>query len=376
MQLGLLGKPNVGKSTFFTAATLKDVEIANYPFTTIKPNVGITHVRVDCPHTRLGQDCNPRKGRCFAGVRFVPVEIYDVAGLVPGAHEGKGLGNQFLDDARRAKVLLMVVDASGRTDREGNQGEGNPVEDVKFVEDEFDYWVEGIVKKLLAGKSGTAEDILLDGLSGLEIDKDAILKAMDEAHPTADAFGFAQALRRAGKPMVVVANRVDLEGSDEWLGKLKQLEAPVVPASSAVEMLLRKAAEKGFIEYVPGNPSFKILREGSSQQKDALDFARQFLEKYGSTGVQQALDLAVFKQGRRIPVFPVEDENKWTDGNGNVLPDCLLVKQGTTAKQVAYLIHTDIGDKFVKAIDGRTKQAHGADYEVQAGDVLKISTRR
>lgn len=372
----MIGKPNVGKSTFFTAATLKDVEIADYPFTTIQPNVGMSHVRVKCPHTELGGECNPRKGGCFSGTRFVPIELYDVAGLVQGAHQGKGLGNKFLDDVRRAKVLLMVVDASGRTDKEGNHGEGNPVEDVKFVADEFDKWVEGITKKLLGNKAGTVEEILLEDLSGLEIDKDAILKAIEAAHPTTDTLGFARALRQFGKPMVIVANRVDLDGSDPWLKDLEKLGVPVIPTSSATEMLLRKAAEKGFIDYVPGASTFKILREGSPQQKNALEFARQLLKKYGSTGVQQALDKAAFDVGKQIPVFPVEDENKWVDGNGNLLPDCLLVRQGITAKEVAYAVHTDIGDKFVKAIDGKTKQAHGADYEVQAGDILKISTRR
>jgi len=377
MQIGLLGKPNVGKSTFFSAATLKDVEIADYPFTTIKPNVGVAHVRVKCPHSEMERPCNPRKGRCLDGTRFVPVELYDVAGLVPGAHQGKGLGNQFLDDARQARVLLMVVDASGRTDREGNSGKGHPVEDVKFVEEEFDRWVAGIVARLLQNKAGTTEEVLVEGLSGLEFSKEAILKALDEAYPSAsDSLSFATTLRRLGKPIGVVANRVDLEGSDEWLKELKTLGLPVVPTSAATEMLLRKASEAGFISYLPGASGFEVLRTGSQPQADALEFARQFLKKYGSTGVQQALDLAGFELGHMLPVFPVEDENKWTDGKGQLLPDCLLVPAGTSAKQLAYLIHTDIGDKFVKAVDGRTKQAHGADYPVEAGQVLKISTRR
>lgn len=374
--MGLIGKPSVGKSTYFTAATLKDVEIAEYPFTTIKPNLGVAHVRVKCPHTELGQECSPRTGSCRNGTRFVPVKLHDVAGLVPGAHQGKGLGNQFLDDARQASVLLMVVDASGRTDQEGNPGQGNPVEDVEFVQDEFDRWVAGIVDKMLSKNTGSTEQALMDGLSGLEIKKDDIARAMDQSPPSpGHTLDFARTLRQMGKPMLIVANRADLEGSGKWIEKLKQLDTPVVPASAATEMLLRKAAEGGFVEYTPGAESFKVLKEGSKQQRDALDFARQYLKKHGHTGVQQALDQAVFDLGRMIPVFPVEDKSKWADGSGHVLPDCLLVRGGTTAKEMAFEIHTDIGEGFIKAVDARSGQARGADYVVQSGDILKIHTR-
>ena len=373
MQLGLIGKPNVGKSAFFKAATLRDVEIADYPFTTIRPNVGVAHVSTKCPR----EGCSPRKGSCLGGTRFVPVRLYDVAGLVPGAHRGKGLGNQFLDDARKAQVLIMVVDTSGRTDKEGNEGRGNPVEDVKFIEDEFDHWTAGIVKKLLRNKGGTTEEALLEGLSGLEMRKEDILAAMDTQYPTPKgAFEFARILRHAAKPLLIAANRMDLEGTDSWLKELEKLETPVVPTSSATEILLRKAAEKGFIDYIPGGGKFEILKEGSPEQKNAIEFAGQYINKYGSTGVQEVLNLGTFKLGKMIPVFPVEDENKWVDSAGNVLPDCFLVRRGTTAKELAYRIHTDIGDRFVKAVDCRSKRAHGADYVLQAGDVLKISTRR
>lgn len=150
MQLGLVGKPSSGKTTFFNAATEGSAKTAPYPFTTIEPNVGVTWVRTKCPHVEIGKECNPNHGFCVEGNRFVPVEIIDVAGLVPGAHEGRGLGNKFLDDLRQADVLIHVVDASGSSDAEGNPlkpGERDPAEDVEFLREEILLWMEGIVQK-------------------------------------------------------------------------------------------------------------------------------------------------------------------------------------------------------------------------------------
>ena len=134
LSVGLAGKPNAGKSTFFKAATLAEVEIANYPFTTIDANHGVSFVRVPCPCKELGagKEC----GRCQDGVRYVPVELIDVAGLVPDAHLGKGLGNEFLDSLRVAEAVIHVLDASGSADAEGNPvGVGNydPMTDVGFL---------------------------------------------------------------------------------------------------------------------------------------------------------------------------------------------------------------------------------------------------
>ncbi|HEX5673495.1 MAG TPA: GTPase, partial [Nitrososphaeraceae archaeon] len=150
MLIGLIGKANVGKSTFFSASTDNIVNIANYPFTTVKPNLGVCHVRINCVCTEFGVKDNPVHSICIDGIRFIPVQIIDVAGLVPGAHEGKGLGNKFLDDARQADALIHVIDISGSTDSEGRPvtpGTGDPLEDIRFVEEEFDLWLVSIIKR-------------------------------------------------------------------------------------------------------------------------------------------------------------------------------------------------------------------------------------
>src|SRR5271157_5635220 len=133
--VGVVGKPNVGKSTFFAAATLKDVPIADYPFTTIQANVGVAYLRTKCVCKEMGVTDKPRNSICVDGTRLIPVKLVDVAGLVEGASEGRGLGNQFLDEVRQADALIQVVDASGSTDSEGRKvppGSNDPLKDIEM----------------------------------------------------------------------------------------------------------------------------------------------------------------------------------------------------------------------------------------------------
>jgi ribosome-binding ATPase YchF (GTP1/OBG family) len=392
MLLGLVGKPSCGKSTFFKAATLSDVLIASYPFATIEPNHGIGYVRVEALCKELGVKCNPRTGFCNGKTRFVPVELMDVAGLVEGASEGKGLGNKFLDDLRQADMFIQIVDASGTTDIEGREGQGDPVADILMLENELNKWYGAIFARVWDKLSRTIQTTkqnfavaVSKQFSGLRVSegdvKDVLIKLkLDPNNPISwtenDLSNFTKTLRRLTKPMLIVANKIDKEGASENLERLR-LEFPdidIIACSADAELSLRQAANAGIIEYTQGDANFKI-NEGkvNERQKVALESIRKnVLEKFGSTGVQDILDKVVFDMLGYIAVFPAG--SKLADSKGNVLPDCFLLKGGSTALDFAYYLHSDIGDRFVKAIDVRTKQPVGKNHPLKHRDGIEIMT--
>ena len=392
--LGVIGKPNTGKSTFFSAATLAPAEIANYPFTTIKPNRGVGYVRTPCVHEEFQVQDNPSNSLCLDGVRLIPVELIDVAGLVPGAWEGRGLGNQFLDEIRRADALIHVVDASGGTDCEGRLcklGEHDPLEDVRFLEREITMWMTSILKKDWPKLARTAEaeskdlyTMLEERLSGLSIKRNHIFDAakktgLNADKPTAwsdeDFLRFVDAVRHIAKPMLIVANKIDLPTAEANLEKLKKLGYAVIPCCAEAELALRRAAEKQLIDYKPGDCNFKITQpEKLSQiQTKALETIRErVLLENGSTGVQDAINTAYFKLLSMITVYPVEDVEHLANHKGQVLPDAYLVPYGTTAHQFAYLIHTELGESFIYAVDARGRKRIGEDAVLKDRDVISI----
>jgi ribosome-binding ATPase YchF (GTP1/OBG family) len=392
--LGVIGKPNTGKSTFFSAATLVAAEIANYPFTTIKPNRGVGYVRTKCVHEEFKVKDNPRNSLCLEGTRLVPVELIDIAGIVPGAWEGRGLGNQFLDEIRRADALIHVVDASGGTDCEGKTcipGEHDPMEDVKFLEREITMWMVTILKKdwskiartAEADKKGIAHH-LEDRLTGLSIKRQCINEAVRRANLNLDKpaswsdedfYRFVDNLRRISKPLLIVANKIDLPTSQANFERMKKLDYIVIPCSAEAELVLRRAAEKQLIDYKPGDKDFKITQPEklSTGQTKALEQVKEkILKTNGSTGVQEALNTAYFKLLDMITIYPVEDLEHLADHNGRVLPDTYLVPKGTTAHLFAYIIHSELGESFLYAIDARDKRRIGEDAILKDRDVISI----
>jgi ribosome-binding ATPase YchF (GTP1/OBG family) len=390
MQIGLLGKTNVGKSTFFSAATQTTAQIGNYPFTTIQPNIGIAYVRRDCACKHFG--LNHSHQLCIKGTRYIPVKLIDVAGLVPGAHEGKGLGNKFLDDARQAQVLIHVVDASGSTDVQGQPvpaGSHNPLEDVKFVEEEFDQWMIQILQREwhkltreLDSKSGKIIHSITQRFSGLGIDEydvEIVLHHLNlqtkkpQEWTNQDILSFVKELRKKTRPIIIAANKADLCHDLKILDEFKKIHNTIA-CSAETELLLRKAAKSGLIDYLPGGKSFKIKNDISlsSPQQKALDLAEKVLSKFDGTGVQQILDSACFDLLKLIVVFPVEDETKLCNKNGEVLPDAKLLPTGSTVRDLARAVHEDLATGFLHAVDAKTKQRVGAEHQLKNGDVLKI----
>ena len=392
--LGVVGKPNTGKSTFFSAATLVAAEIANYPFTTIKPNRGVGYVRTKCVHEDFKVQDNPRNSLCLSGDRMVPVELIDIAGIVPGAWEGKGLGNQFLDEIRRADALIHVVDASGGTDCEGKSckpGEHDPIEDVQFLEKEINMWMQTILKKDWSKISRTVETDkkglahhLEDRLAGLSIKRQYVAEATRRANlnierPVSwtddDFYRFVDNLRRISKPMLIVANKIDLPTAQANVERMKKLDYVVIPCSAEAELVLRRAAEKQLIDYKPGDSDFKILHPEklSAGQVRALEQVKEkILKPNGTTGVQEAINTAYFKLLDMITVYPVEDLEHLSDHNGRVLPDVYLVPRGITAHAFAYIIHTELGENFLYAINARDKRRIGEDAILKDRDVISI----
>jgi hypothetical protein len=398
LMVGIVGKPNTGKSTFFSAATLAPAEIASYPFTTIKPNRGVGYIRTPCVHEEFNVQDSPQNSLCVNGIRLIPVELIDCAGLVPGAWQGRGLGNQFLDEIRKADALIHVVDAAGATDSEGklvNPGSHDPLEDVKFLEVEITMWLAQIIKRewpkmARTIESGAAElyPLLEERLSGLAIKRTHIFEAVRKAElnpdkPTSwsedDLLKFLDALRGIAKPTLIAGNKIDLEPAEQNVKRLRASNYPIVPCSAEAELALRRAAEKGMIDYRPGDSNFNILKpEGlTDAQKKALQTIREHvLFRFGTSGVQEAINMAYFKLLTMIVVYPVEDIEKLSNHEGQVLPDAYMVPYGTTARQLAYLIHTEIGESFIHAIEAREKKRIGENYILKDRDVISIVSAR
>ena len=393
MLIGIVGKANVGKSTFFNAATALTVQAANYPFTTINSNIGVAYVRQNCVCTEFGVQDSPIHSICIEGNRFIPINLIDIPGLVPGAHLGKGLGNKFLDDARQADALVHIVDASGSTDSDGKPitpGTGDPISDIRFVEEEFDRWLASLVNRdwnkvsrEAEGQTQNLEQMLTKRLSGLTIRPSHIANALSETGlynkkailwTQDDIFSFCKIIRLKSKPIVLAANKADLPSVDKNISAIKKTGRDVIVCASEAENLLRRAAKKGIIHYLPGDNSFTIKpgTELNDMQTKALTMIHNVISKYGSTGVQELINYVCFKLLNLIVVYTVEDELKLIDKKGNILPDARLLPVGSTAKDLAYVIHADLVKGFLYAIDVRTKQRLSSEYKLKNNDVIKI----
>lgn len=395
MLIGIVGAPNKGKTTFFKASTMMLAEVANYPFTTIEPNKGVGFVRTQCIDTFFNVQCNPRTGFCKNHIRFIPIDIIDVAGLVPGASEGRGLGNKFLTDLNQADALIQIIDISGLTDEEGKPVKDksyNPASEIKFLLTEIEKWLFGIFQKnfkklgsdqthkklktitilfdYMHATLGTKEEDLHIVLKQLGLEEKNIVDWTDK-----ELLDFTKKIRELSKPIIIAANKIDVPGAKENLEKIKK-EFPnliIIPCSGECEYALKSAEKVGIIDYLPGDNKFKIFKTDiSEKQKNALEFIQKtILDVYGSTGIQDILDFVVFVVLKYIAVYPAGTK-KLEDKEGHILPDCFLMPPGSTALDFAYKLHSDFGDNFIKAIDVKTKMLLGKDYILKHNDAIEI----
>ncbi|MBI4181686.1 MAG: redox-regulated ATPase YchF [Candidatus Aenigmarchaeota archaeon] len=397
MLIGVVGKPSAGKSTFFKACTMVDVGIANYPFTTIKPNHAVGYVRIPCVDAFFGKQCNPRFGSCEDHQRFVPVDLVDVAGLVPGAHRGEGMGLQFMNDLNQADALIHIVDASGSVDARGKAVmplSYDPREDVRFLERELDYWYLEIIKRGWGTFARQAQmekkdpvKAVAKQLSGLKVDEEMVAAAfrqlgLDGKPLTSwgedDLLALAKELRQRSKPMLIAANKVDIPGAAGNVGKLQEAfpGSLIIPCSADGELALREAKKRALIRYLPGDGTFQLLEGVSDKQRQALEFIhQQVLAPFGSTGVQQVLNTAVFRLLQYKAIYP-GGVHKLEDREGRTLPDCFLMPPQATALDFAFRLHTDFGNNFIKAVNVKTRMPVGKDHVLEDGDVIEIMARK
>ncbi|MFX1252660.1 MAG: redox-regulated ATPase YchF [Promethearchaeota archaeon] len=393
MLIGIVGKPSSGKTTFLNALCKTDAKTADYPFTTIQPNTGIGFAYHPCVCIEVNVTCQPRNSECIDKVRKIPIKIIDVAGLVPGAHEGRGLGNQFLSDLSEADVLLHIVDCSGSLNEEGENvdpGSHDPLKDVQFLEDEIVYWMFGIigkkwdrmVKRALSDRVDLSV-LLAEQFSGLKITRSHILQALKktEGDPTkwkeADLLPFIRELRAVAKPILVIANKIDRPTSTENFKKLQDYLGAenVVPASALIESILKNYHEKGAVQYNSYTGELDITDPSllsSKEQEIVQRIKNEILSRYGTSGIISTINKAVFEILNMISVYPVADTTHFADGDGTVLPDVFLVPKGTTCKELAGKVHREIAEKFIHGIDAKTNRRIADNYELKDKDIIKI----
>lgn len=401
--IGIVGKPSSGKSTTLNSLTDAAAQVGAFPFTTIEPNKATGYLQVTCACSRYAKEklCKPNYGWCENGKRHIPIMLLDVAGLVPGAHSGRGLGNKFLDDLRHADALIHVVDVSGTTDAEGKNTRGyDPLQDIEWLQDEIRLWIEGnlhkrwgsVVRKHTATKS-SAVDTLQAQFGGYGSHAPMIQRALARIPdlPALEKWDnewitkVVKSFMMEKFPTVLGLNKIDHPDADKNVSKimLKYPKTKCVLTSAITEVFLRKLKKQGFVNYEEGT-EFVDTFEDDESLKPMDDKLIQRIEnirdlvlyRFGSTGVVQVLQAAAGALDL-VPVYTVRNIQNFTGGNGqNVFRDCFLVKRGTKVGKVARYIMGDVTIAVIETVGGARV---GEDDKVDAGinDILsfKIAPR-
>ena len=395
IKIGLIGKTNTGKTTFFNSSTLSSDEISTYPFTTKKSSTSVGYAITLCVHSEFNVNDNPNNSRCKDGWRYIPIELIDLPGLIKDAWKGKGLGNQFLSIASQSDALLHVVDASGSIDSSGRiaeVGSGDPVSDFADIEEELNMWYQKIFEgnrdklKKIAESDNDQTNALTQLYQGMGVKKSHVKEALRitqleekiiENYDIKDSKKFSTELRRISKPTLIVANKIDVKGASKNFQRLRERynDMIVIPASADSELSLRRAEQSELIKYSPGSEQFDILRTNdlNQKQRDALDFIKSdIMGEYMRTGVQFAINVTVFKLLKMNSIYPVTIPEKLSDKKGRVLPDLILLKDGSTIVDLAKEIHSDLTKGLLYAKDLRYNLRVPTNYQLRDRDVISL----
>ncbi|KAL2202737.1 GTP-binding protein [Sarocladium strictum] len=381
-------------------------------FTTIDPQRAIGYLQIECACARhkVSDRCKPNYGSCVDGRRSVPIELLDVAGLVPGAHQGRGLGNKFLDDLRHADALIHVVDASGTVDAEGKETRGyDPSVDIAWLRSEIVAWILGnlmnkwgsVKRRHIATKANPA-DTLLGQFSGYGGNPTIVQRSLDRS-------GIKEALEHWSDetvqllvesfvdekfPTVIALNKIDHPDADKNISKIAKQQDPntIVLCSAVSEIFLRRMVKQGYIKYLEGSefidtredlieqgdPEGGGLKELDEKNRNRIENLKDMvLYRFGSTGVVQVLAKAAELLGL-VPVFPVRNTTTFQSGAAEskvVFRDCVLIKKGSTVGDVARKVMGDAPIAFVEGV-GNIRVSEDDLVAVGKNDILSFKVGR